>query len=90
MSDLQEGRRLPVFIDEDQWRHAFAAAKDEVEALECAGLLLPQTADSRRIIATRIATAALRAASSAEGDISELPGVSIDEVPPPPSPAGGW
>lgn len=69
-----------MFIDEDQWSRAFAAAKAEVEALECAGILLPQTPESRRIIATRVATASLRAASAPVGDVADLPGVHIDEI----------
>lgn len=70
-----------MFVDEDQWARAYTAARNEVEALECSGLLLPQTWESRTLIATRIATAALRAAArDDEGDISELPGVSVDQV----------
>jgi hypothetical protein len=69
-----------VYVDEDQWDAAFKAARLELEALECAGLLLPQTPESRRIIATRVAAAAVRAASAPAGDVADLPGVHIDEI----------
>ena len=69
-----------MYVDEDQWDAAFKAARDEVEALECAGVLLPQTHESRRTIATRVASAALRAATAPTGDVRDLPGVRIDEI----------
>jgi hypothetical protein len=81
VSELERVGRLPVFVDEEQWSRAFHAARDEVSVLEGQGLLLPQTRESRTLIAHRIATAALRAAAQVdEGDIGELPGVTVSHV----------
>lgn len=86
MSELQEGRRLPVFIDEEQWSRALEAAKSEVESLYSQGLLEVPAAGpvngTLHRIAVSIARRALVAASAPESDISELPGVTIDEVGP--------
>lgn len=70
-----------MFVDEEQWARAYAAARYEVAVLEGQGLLLPQTAHSRSLIATRIATAALRAAAQdSDGDVTELPGVTVSRI----------
>lgn len=86
MSELQEGRRLPVFIDEEQWSRALEAAKSEMEALYSRGEVdIPSgmgVNGTLHRIAVSIARRALVAASAPESDISELPGVTIDEVGP--------
>lgn len=73
-----------MYVDEDQWARAYEAALNEVELLVaqeelhilCAG---------KRTIAIRIATAAVRAAAiePQTGDITDVPGVHIDEIRPP-------
>jgi len=86
-----------VIIDETQWERAFSAAKSEVELLYSQGLIDVPTGPvngTLHRIAVCIARRALVAASAPEGDVSELPGVHIDDVssPPLPSPVpdGGW
>lgn len=73
-----------MFIDEEQWSRAFEAAKDQVETLYSQGLIDVPTGNvvngTLHRAAVAIATAALRAASAPEGDITELPGVQIDEI----------
>lgn len=82
MSELQRARRLPVFIDEDQWSRAFEAAKWQVDLLYSAGLIdVPSGSVNGRLhdAAVQIATAALRAAAQGdEGDIAEVPGIRVD------------
>lgn len=84
MSDWQRARRLPVFVDEDQWRRAYAAAKETVQLLFSQGKIdVPSgpVNGSLDAVAVEIATAALRAAAQDdEGDISDLVGVHIDEI----------
>ena len=70
-----------MFIDEDQWSRAYEAARYEIAVLEGQGLLLPQTGESRTLLAHRIATAALRAAArDEEGDIGEVSGVQVAQI----------
>lgn len=73
-----------MFVDEDQWRRAFEAAKNEVELLIAGGeITVPETFGdvARTGLAHRIASAALRAAAQdEEGDISDVAGVHIDEI----------
>ena len=85
MSELERVGRLPVFIDEEQWSRAFDAAKREMRVLyHATDATIPSAADLDSL-ATRIATAALRAAAQEDvGDVAELPGVTvshIDETP---------
>lgn len=81
MQELERARRLPVYLDVEQWDRAFKAARYEVARLEGEGLLLPQTKESRTLLANRIATAALRAAAQdEEGDLSEVPGVQVAQI----------
>lgn len=88
MSELERVGRLPVFIDEAQWERAYRAAMDEVEALyTCGRIEVPggKVNGTLRDVAVKIATAALRAAAQDdEGDITELPGVAVAQVPPKP------
>ena len=72
-----------MFIDEEQWSRAFQAARYEIAVLEGQGLLLPQTGESRTLLAHRIATAALRAAArDEEGDIGDgdVAGVRVQQI----------
>jgi len=83
MSELQEVRRLPVFVDEDQWERAVKAAESELELLYSQGMIDVPTGPvngTLHRVAVSIARRALVAASAPEGDISELPGVHIDEI----------
>lgn len=82
MSELERVGRLPVFVDEDQWARAYQAAKDTVELLFSQGLIeVPGGPAELTTVATRIATAALRAAAEdVSGDIGDVPGVHIDEI----------
>lgn len=70
-----------MYVDEDQWARAYEAALNEVELLVAQEELhIPCT--GKRAIAIRIATAAVRAAAAEPqtGDITEVPGVHIDEI----------
>ena len=73
-----------MFVDEDQWARAYQAAKAEVALIFSNGdtdNLPALTVTQQNELATRIATAALRAAAQdEEGDISDLPGVRIVEI----------
>lgn len=84
MQELERARRLPVFIDEEQWSRAFKAAMEQVDALYSAGVIEIPTGkvnDTLHRIAVQIATAALRAAAQdEEGDLSEVPGVSVAQI----------
>jgi hypothetical protein len=84
MHELQRARRLPVFIDEEQWSRAYEAAYAQVEALYCQGKIeIPhgKVNGTLRAVAVQIATAALRAAAQDdEGDLSEVPGVSVAQI----------
>ena len=77
-----------MFIDEEQWSRAFDAARAQVETLYTQGLIdVPcgRVNGTLAKVAVQIATAALRAAAQDdEGDLTDLPGVSIDEVKSPP------
>jgi hypothetical protein len=85
VSELQRVRRLPVFIDEEQWERAFKAAMAQVDALyTCGKIDIPhgRVNGTLRDIAVSIATAALRAAAQDdEGDISEVSGVQVAQMP---------
>ena len=96
MTELQRVRRLPVFIDEEQWSRAFKAAMEQVDALYSSGVIdVPHGKVNGTLhhIAVKIATAALRAAAQDDdGDISDVPGVQVAQIrnhtanyPPPPS-----
>jgi hypothetical protein len=82
VSELQRARRLPVFIDEEQWSRAFEAAKTQVESLVARGILyFDGGVKEWHAAAVAIATAALRAAAQDdEGDITDLPGVAVAEI----------
>jgi hypothetical protein len=86
--ELERARRLPVFIDEEQWERAFKAAKLQVDQLYASGQIdVPSGCVSGRLhaAAIQIATAALRAAAQDDvGDIGdgELEGVTVSQVPP--------
>lgn len=73
-----------MFVDEDQWRRAFEAAKNEVDLLIASGeMTVPDTWGNlaKTGLAHRIASAALRAAAQDdEGDIGDVAGVRIDEI----------
>lgn len=73
-----------MFVDEDQWRRAFTAAKNEVELLVASGeISVPDTFGdlAKTGLAHRIAAAALRAAAQDdEGDIGDVAGVHIDQI----------
>jgi hypothetical protein len=85
VSELERVGRLPVFVDEEQWSRAFEAAKIKVDTLYTQGLIDVPTGrvvnGTLHLAAVQIATAALRAAAQdAEGDIGELPGVTVSRV----------
>ena len=70
-----------MFVDEDQWSRAYAAAKAEVELLSNTDGMPELTPWQRNRLAVRIATVALRAAAQDDsGDISTVPGVSVAEI----------
>lgn len=89
--ELERARRLPVYIDEEQWERAFKAAKQQVDHLYATGLIdVPSGPVNGKLhdAAVQIATAALRAAAQDdEGDISDVSGVHVDKVRNYPSPA---
>ena len=75
-----------MFIDEDQWSRAYAAAKAQVETLYAQGLIDVPTGNvvngTLHRAAVEIATAALRAAAQDdEGDIAEVSGVRVAHIP---------
>jgi hypothetical protein len=84
VSELERVGRLPVFVDEEQWSRAFEAARIQVDTLYTQGLIDVPTGrvnGTLHLAAVQIATAALRAAAQdAEGDIGELPGVTVSHV----------
>jgi hypothetical protein len=85
VSELERVGRLPVFVDEEQWSRAFDAAYHELKTVVHSQLYggdpLGSDPNVLKALSTRIATAALRAAAQdAEGDIGELPGVTVSHV----------
>jgi hypothetical protein len=82
--ELERARRLPVFIDEEQWSRAFKAAKRQVDILYANGLIdVPSGPVNGKLheAAVKIATAALRAAAQDDdGDVGDLPGVRVEEM----------
>lgn len=81
MSELERVGRLPVFIDEEQWSRAYEAARQEVAVMVSSYTVPYLSPQQQASLATRIATAALRAASQADdGDIGDLPGVTVSHV----------
>ena len=74
-----------MFIDEAQWERAFRAAMEQVEALySCGRIEIPhgKVNGTLRDVAVQIATAALRAAAQDdEGDVGDLPGVEVAQIP---------
>lgn len=74
-----------MFIDEEQWSRAFEAAIEQVNALYTLGKIeIPhgKVNGTLRDVAVQIATAALRAAAQDdEGDIGEVAGVRVAQMP---------
>jgi len=83
VSELERARRLPVYVDEDQWERAVKAAESELELLYSQGMIDVPTGPvngTLHRVAVSIARRALLAATEPEGDVSDLPGVRIDEI----------
>jgi hypothetical protein len=81
VSELERVGRLPVFVDEEQWSRAFDAARQEVGVMVSSYAVPYLSPQQQTSLATRIASAALRAAAQDDGgDIEEVPGVTVSHV----------
>ena len=72
-----------MYVDEDQWERAVKAAESELELLYSQGMIDVPTGPvngTLHRVAVSIARRALLAATEPEGDVSDLPGVRIDEI----------
>lgn len=74
-----------MYIDEGQWSRAYEAAMQQVEILYSSGKIeIPhgKVNGTLRDVAVQIVTAALRAAAQDdEGDIGEVAGVRVAQIP---------
>lgn len=75
------------FVTEEEWQAAFEAADSMLETFIVRGQVslsgLPSTRlTTRKGIAICIATAVIRSEPEVSGDITDLPGVSVESYPP--------